>query len=103
MRVSGLLFEPGVYRFSVYTSPVSPLPNGATLDSAAAEFLFSFDPTLPSDGEFSWHNYRAAVYRSRVSGVHCRSTYEAAPPTYPDIALASVVVRNNVGDWCMYE
>ena len=107
VKAVGLLIEPGVYRFSIYTNPHSTLPNVPVLQYSAAVFLFSFDPTKPYGGEFTWVNCKAAIYgvmsSSHAIGDECREKYQADPPTYPEFSLASVIVRNDAKDWCVYE
>ena len=96
VMATGFVVEPGVFRFTIYTSPVGRVPRGLSTEEAAAQFQFHHAPNVAFDGEFTWRNCKAAKYKDETTGLRCREKFEA-------MELAPVYVHNSVEDWCVYE
>ena len=96
VMATGFVVKPGVFRFTIYTSPVGRVPRGLSAEEAAAQFQFHHALNTAFDGEFTWRNCKAAKYKDETTGLRCREKFET-------MELAPVYVHNNVEDWCVYE
>jgi len=94
-KACGMMIEPGVYRFTVYASPIESLIQ-TRLD--VANFTFTFDDRdawLQVPKAFTFEDCEAA--KRIENGTTVRKVYTES------IALAPIVIQNRADDWLLYE